>query len=138
MFYALSWILVLSLLAFWSLAVWAMQAVATWTLSQAGALGGAAPGPDGLPLPDWLTAWLPPELAQALAAMLAGVGPLVDSLLQAMPALAGGVTVLTWLLWGLGALLLLVIGAGLHGLIAVWRGRGRRNGQPPSHALTAG
>ena len=44
MFYAISWFAVLSLLALWSLAAWALHAVAVWTVSNAGALTGAASG----------------------------------------------------------------------------------------------
>ena len=42
MLYALSWFLVLGLLALWSLAAWAMHVVAVWALSNAGALTGVA------------------------------------------------------------------------------------------------
>lgn len=138
MFYAISWILVVSLLALWSLGVWGVQAVGAWTLTQAGALGTAPPSIEGLQLPAWLGAWLPPELVQGLIGMLSGLGPLIDSLLQAMPALAGGLTVLAWVIWAVGAVLLLILGAVLHGLIAVWRRRGRRGPQAPTSALTTG
>jgi hypothetical protein len=99
MFYAISWFVVVALVASWSLAAWALHAVAVWTLSNAGALSGAAGGAATLRLPDWLAPWVPTEIAQPLSQMLAGLGPLVGSLLQAAPAVAGGVTVATsgWL-----------------------------------------
>ena len=56
--------------------------------------------------------------------MLAGLGPVVDGLLQTAPALAGGLTVATWVVWGIGSVLLVLLGAGLHLLIALWRRRG--------------
>ena len=40
-------------------------------------------------------------------------------LLQAAPALSGGLTVLTWVVWGIGSVLLVLLGAGLHLLIAL-------------------
>ena len=54
MLYALSWFVILSLLALWSLAAWAIHAVAVWTVANAGALAGAASGVEGLRLPEWL------------------------------------------------------------------------------------
>jgi hypothetical protein len=44
MFCVLSWFAVIALLALWSLAAWALHAVAVWTVSNAGALTGAASG----------------------------------------------------------------------------------------------
>ena len=124
MFYALSWFVVVALLALWSLAAWALHAVAVWTVSNAGALSGAASGVGTIRLPDWLAPWVPSEIAQSVSQMLAGLGPVVDSLLQAAPALAGGLTVATWVVWGIGSVLLVLLGAGLHLLIALWRRRG--------------
>jgi len=139
MFYALSWFVVVALLALWSLAAWALNAVAVWTVSNVGALSGAASGAGTIALPDWLAPWVPPEIAQSVSQMLAGLGPAVDSLLQAAPALAGGVTVATWVVWGIGSALLLMLGAGVHLLIALWRRRGSGGSGPnASPSLAAG
>ena len=139
MFYALSWFVVAALLALWSFAAWALNAVAVWTVSNAGGLSGAASGVGTLRLPDWLAPWVPPEIAQWASQMLAGLGPVVDGLLQAAPALAGGVTVATWVVWGFGSVLLVLMGVGLHLLIALWRHRGgSRSGPHPGSALGAG
>jgi hypothetical protein len=138
MFYALSWFVVAALLALWSLAAWALHAVAVWTVSSAGALAGAASGADTLSLPDWLSPWVPPELVQAMTQWMAGLGPLVDSVLQAAPALAGGLTVATWVVWGIGSALLLLTGAALHLLIALWRRRGGAKGPNAGPSLAAG
>ena len=129
MFYALSWFAVFSLLALWSLTAWALHAAAVWTVSNAGALSGAASGAGTLSLPGWLSPWVPPELVQAMTQWMAAIGPWVDSLLQAAPALAGGLTVATWVVWALGSVLLVLLGATLHLLIALWR---RRGGDGPS------
>ena len=139
MFYALSWFVVVALLALWSLAAWALNAVAVWTVSNVGALSGAASGAGTIRLPDWLASWVPPEFAQSVSQMLAGLGPAVDSLLHAAPALAGGVTVATWVVWGIGSALLLLLGAGVHLLIALWRRRGSGGSGPnASPSLAAG
>jgi hypothetical protein len=123
MFYALSWFIVIALLALWSLAAWGLHAVAVWTVSNAGALSGAASGAGTITVPDWMAPWLPPEVAQWASHLMAGLAPVVDGLLQTAPALAGGLTVATWVIWGIGSVPLVLLGAGLHLLIALWRRR---------------
>ena len=130
MFYLLSWFLVFALLALWSLTAWAVHAVAVWSVSNAGALTGVASGVEGLRLPEWLAPWVPPEIAQAMTSLLAGFAPVVESLIQIAPALTDGLTVVTWVVWGIGSLLLVLLGAGLHLLIAIWRRRGGGGGLP--------
>ena len=137
MFYLLSWFAVASLLALWSLAAWALHAVAVWSVSNAGALSGAASGVASIALPEWLAPWVPAELVQSVSQMVAGLGPLVDSLLQAAPALAGGLTVATWVIWGIGSVLLVLLGAGLHLLIALWRRRGGGSGPQARQPVAA-
>lgn len=139
MFYALSWLVVVALLALWSLATWALHAAAVWTVSNAGALSGAASSAGALTLPDWLAPWVSPELVQTVTQLTSGLGPMVNSLLQAVPALASGLTVATWVVWGLGSALLLLLGAGLHLLIALWRSRkGGKPGPNGGRSLAAG
>jgi hypothetical protein len=139
MFYALSWFFVVALLALWSLAAWALHAVAVWTLSNAGALTGAASGASTIAVPDWLAPWVPPEMAQWASQLMAGLAPIVDSLLQAAPALAGGLTVATWVIWGIGSVLLVLLGAGLHLFIMLWRRRGGSGSGPRAgSSLAAG
>ena len=128
MFYALSWFAVASLLALWSLTAWALHSIAVWVVSNAGTLSGAATGAGSITLPEWLAPWVPAEMTEALNAMLASLGPLVERLLEGAPALAGVLTVATWALWGIGSVLLVLLGAGLHLLIALWRRRGGRSG----------
>lgn len=130
MFYAISWFFVVALLALWSLAAWALHAAAVWAVSNAGTLTGAASGAGTITVPDWLAPWVPPEAAQWVSQVMAGVAPFVDSLLQAAPALADGLTVATWVIWGMGSILLVLLGVGLHLLIALWRRRGG-NGSGP-------
>lgn len=131
MFYALSWFAVLSLLALWSLAAWAFHAIAVWTVGNAGVLTGGAGAMEGLRMPDWLAPWVPPELSAALAAMVAGFTPAIEAMLAWAPALAGGLSVAVWVVWGVGAALLIVLGIVLSGMIAVLR---RRSAQPAAHA----
>jgi len=113
-FYALSWFLVFGLLALWSLAAWALNAFVVWSVSNASALTGVASGVEGLRPPELVSPWVPQEIAQAMTSLLAGFAPVVESLLQTVPALTSGVSMLTWVIWGLGSTLLLLLGAGLH------------------------
>ena len=137
MFYALSWFFVFGLFALWSLAAWAVHAVAVWTVSNAGAMTGVVSGVEGLHLPEWLAPWVPPEIAQAMTSLLSGFAPVVESLLQAAPALTGGLTMVTWVVWGLGSALLVLLGAGLHLLIAMLRRRGGGSGPQPTRQVAA-
>lgn len=138
MLYAVTWIIVTSLLALWSLAVWALHAVALWAFSNAGAFSDAAAGVGTLRLPQWLDSWVPPELAQPFTAMLSNLVPLVDSLLHSVPALAGGVSVGLWVLWAVGAALLVLMGVVVHGLTAIWRRKVGGGGLPISRAVMSG
>jgi hypothetical protein len=141
MFYALSWLVVFGLLALWSLGAWAFHAVAVWAVSNAGTLTGAASGAvsgaDGLRLPEWLAPWVPPEIVQAMTSLLSGLAPAVEGLLQAAPSLAGGLSVAAWVIWGFGSVLLVLLGAGLHLLIAMWRRRGGGSGPQPRQPVAA-
>ena len=137
MFYALSWFSVFGLLALWSLSAWALHSVAVWSASNASALTGVASGVEGLRLPEWLPSWVPPEIAQAMTSLLAGFVPVMEGLLQAMPVLAGGLTMVAWVIWGLGSALLLLLGAGLHLSIAMWRRHSGDSGPQPASRLAA-
>jgi hypothetical protein len=107
-------------------------------VSNAGALSGAASGAGTLSLPGWLAPWVPPELVQAMTQSMAALGRWVDSLLQAAPSLAGGLTVATWVVWGIGSVLLMLLGAGLHLLIALWRRGGGSSGPSAGPSLARG
>jgi hypothetical protein len=49
------------------------------------------------------------------------------------------VTVATWVVWGIGSALLVLLGAGLHLLIALWRRRGGAGSGPDAgRAMGAG
>lgn len=137
MFYAFIWFFVLGLFALWSLAAWALHAVAVWSVANAGALTGVVSNVEGLRLPEWLVPWVPPEIAQMLTSLLSGFAPLVENLLQTAPALAGGLTMATWVIWGLGSALLLLLGAGLHLFIAMWHRHGGGSGLQSPNRLAA-
>lgn len=138
MFYVLSWFLVFSLLALWSLAAWAFHAIGAWTVSNAGVLAGGAGAIDGLRLPGWIAAWVPPEIGSALTSMLTALTPAVEFVLGLVPALAAGLSVAVWIVWGIGSVLLIVLGFVLTGLIAVLRRRAFMRAGPARHPTAAG
>lgn len=105
-------------------------------MSRTQAFSGAASGVRNVSLPDRQASWLPAELVQLLSQVAASLAPLVDSLLQAAPAVAGG---LTWVVWAIGGGLLQLLHAGLHMLIAMWRRRANGNlGPGAGPSLAAG
>lgn len=138
MFHAITWFIVVLLLAAWSAIVWAVHAVSVWAVTQAGTLGGAAGAVGSLSVPEWLAPWVPPSALEALSGVARDLAPLVGGVLQAVPSFAGALDVLAWLVWGVGLLLLLVLGAAAHLLIAGWRRRGGAAGTPgPGRPLAA-
>lgn len=141
MFFAISWVVVFCLLALWSLTAWAFHAVAVWAISNAGTLTDTASGAvstvQDLRLPEWLAPWVPPEIIQAMTALLSGLAPAAESLLAAAPSLASGLSVAIWAIWGFGSLLLVFLGVGLHLLMAMWRRRDSASVPPPRPPVAA-
>lgn len=138
MVYALIWIAMLLLVGLWSLTAWALHGLAAWMVSSAGAISGGMSGWEGPLLPDWLAVWLPAEAVQAIGATLMGLAPYVESLLQAMPSLTGVLAVAAWAIWAVGTGVLLMVGAGLSGVVALWRRKTAHPAVPPHRALPAG
>lgn len=130
MVFLAGWVLVLLLLAGWSALVWSGQAMLVVMLSHAGSLGTG-----DWSLPQSLTAWLPAWVAQWLIGTLADITPQLQSLAGALPWLSGGVTVLAWVVWAIGAVLLLGTGVAVHVAIVLWRrtrGSGMTNRTAPA------
>jgi hypothetical protein len=121
--YVISWSVVLLLLALWSSTAWAFHAIAVWTVTNSGALAGSSGAIEGWRAPDWLAPWLPPEIALAFTSMLSAFVPAIEALLGQAPALAGGLSVAIWVIWGIGTVLLVALGLVSSGFIAVLRRR---------------
>ena len=116
MVFVVGWVIVLLLLAMWSALTWAGTALVAGLLSQAGAIGSG-----DWALPEALTAWLPVPAAEWLVGTLETLTPQLQALTGALPSLSGGATVLGWVVWGLGAALLLLTGVLIHVAVALWR-----------------
>lgn len=116
MVYLVGWVLVLLLLALWSGLVWSGEALLVAMLAKVG-----ASGPIDWSLPDALTAWLPVWAAEWLAGTLENFTPQLQALASGLPWLSSGVALLAWVVWGLGALALGVVGVAIHVGVALWR-----------------
>jgi len=127
MFYALSWFAVCCLLSLWSITAWAFHAITAWTLASAGTVAGTSGAIEALRLPDWLAPWIAPELALSLPSMLSAFAPYIEALSGWATTLAGGMSLVVWMVWAVGTALLIILGLALSGLIAALR---RRSGRP--------
>jgi hypothetical protein len=130
MAFLVAWVLVLLLLALWSSLVWAVQSFLAALLSHAGRLGAG-----DWSLPDSLRDWLPRAVADWLVSTVETLTPQLQSLAGALPSLSGGITVLAWVVWALGAALLLVLGLALHVGVALWRKSARSSAPDQVAAL---
>ncbi|WP_397534045.1 hypothetical protein [Roseateles sp.] len=123
MWQGLIWGVTAGLILLWSACTWALSAVLEWAAGLAGAQAGGAAGTVGeaarqaaeLKLPPWLETWMPSAALKDWSALIESLAPWIESLLGAMPAVAGWITPLIWVVWtlGTGALLLLALGASL-------------------------
>jgi hypothetical protein len=113
----LLWVVVGLALGAWSLLCWMGQAVLGWA--------GWAQGLDWatasvrLELPSQLTDWLGLGWVNALNDQLVAWGPALHNAVSGLPDLSGWIGVLIWILWGLGALGLVLAGGLTSGLIAL-------------------
>lgn len=123
MFYALNWFVVVSLFILWSLAAWAFHSVAAWTVANAGTLAGGAGAIEALQVPAWLAPWVPSEYASSLNLMISSLTPAIQTVLEWAPAVAGGLSIAVWTVWGIGAVLLIALGLLATGLISLLRRR---------------
>ena len=129
MAFLVGWVLVLLLLAFWSGLVMAVQSFLAGLLAHAGTVGAS-----DWSLPEALRNWLPTAVGDWLVSTVETWTPQLQSLASALPSLAGGVTVLAWVVWTLGAVLLLGLGLAIHVAVALWR-KSKQSTPPP--AVTA-
>ena len=112
----LLWSVVGLLLALWSAVVWLGHLLLTALLGAAGEL----PVPV-VTLPEDWARWLPVEWAESMPRLLAAAGPVVQGVIDSLPALAAGVTVLAWASWAVVAGLLLLAAGASHAGLRRWQ-----------------
>lgn len=112
----LLWIVAGVLLALWSAVLW----LGEWLLSAL--LGAAGELPvHAVALPDSWMRWLPVDLAESMPRALEAFKPVLQSLLDQMPVVADGITVLAWVIWAFGAGLLLLLAGASHAGLRRWQ-----------------
>ena len=123
MLYAISWFLILALLAIWSVGVWGLHSIAAWSMHGIGAMVGQSSQMEVLPIPGWVGLWFPADLVLAFKTGAAAVLPWVESLLSTLPALADWLAPVAWIIWGIGFVLLALGALTLHAVVSMTYGR---------------
>jgi len=123
MVYTMTWLLMTLLLALWSAAAWVMHALVQWSGLPAGAMSGLPTQWSALPAPEWLSPWLPLGTQESWTAALTAVTPVIDSMVDFAPVILALLVPAIWLIWALGAVLLVALGLGLTVLIRLVRTR---------------
>lgn len=121
MLYAISWFLILALLATWSACIWVLHSLAVWTLTGVGAMAGQTQQIDRLPIPGWIDVWIPSDLILTFKTTAAIVLPWVESALSVLPSVGVWFAPLAWIVWGVGLVIFMVGAVALHALISVTR-----------------
>ena len=127
--HGLIWALVLGTLALWSAMAWGLSGLLheAFTLAAgesgrvAEALSEAARRLAELKLPPWLASMLGIDALHGMVRLLQSLAPWLQQLLAGSPGLLPWLKPLLWIVWGLGALALLLGGALLSGLLALMR-----------------
>jgi len=121
MLYALSWFFVFALLTVWSVCVWVVNAVVSWSMTGVGILAGQTQQLDGMALPEWIYTWVSTDVGLTIKTGLVSVLPLLESILFTLPAAVPWLGLLAWIVWGIGFFILGVGGLLLHAFISLAR-----------------
>ncbi|MFG6456615.1 hypothetical protein [Roseateles sp. BYS96W] len=121
---SLLWSIVGVLLVMWSGVLWLGHALLAVLLGGAGQL----PVKE-LALPEAWTSWLPQAVSESMTQALEAAQPVLQAVAGQLPALAGGIAVLAWVVWALGAVVLLLTGAAAHAGLRHWQ-RSQRPSAP--------
>jgi hypothetical protein len=110
------WVVVAVLAACWT-GLAALLAQLTDWLSAAMASGAAGSALDQIgqwPVPAWLAPWVDPAWVETMQASVLEWLQWLSAAMPAIGGLMGWISPLVWLLWGLGLVVLLCVGGGLH------------------------
>ena len=110
MWHALVWALTAVCAAGWTLLCWLLHQLVNGPDWQALGDGAWLEWLARWRLPAWLGDWLPLGAVGDLQAWLVALGPWLESALTYVPGLLGWLMPLLWLGWGLGLLVLVMLG----------------------------
>ena len=113
------WIVCFVLLAFWTGGTLLLTELTDWGARQLASDQVAATGAAVAqwPVPAWISLWVDTAWIQAAQSGLTWALTAFDGALPFVGSAVGWIVPLMWVLWGLGALLLLVLAGGAHFLI---------------------
>ncbi len=121
MWHALVWLLTAVCAAGWSLACWALHQLVTGPDWQALGDGAWLDWLTQWRIPVWLADWLPLGAIGELQAWLTMLAPWVEAGVTNAPGLLGWLAPLVWVGWGLGLLVLVLLGVVGSVVVAVVR-----------------
>lgn len=121
MWHALVWAPMALLTLLWTGACLALHWLLTGPDWSAGAVQDWMGWLERWQIPVWLAAWLPMDAITALKAWLTALGPWIESLLAHAPALLTWLVPLLWIGWGLGVVVLVLLGVMGSVLVAALR-----------------
>ena len=110
------WVVVAVLAALWTGLAAVLAQLTDW-LSAAMASGAAGSALDQIgqwPVPAWLAPWVDPAWVETMQASVLEWLQWLSAAMPAIGGLMGWISPLVWLLWGLGLVVLLCVGGGLH------------------------
>jgi hypothetical protein len=113
---ALIWSVFALLTLLWTGTAWLLSSLVGWVAkaAQVGDLQAAARAATDWPVPEWVQLWVDPSLIRLAQQALIWAMENLGGLLPTVGSLVGWLSPLIWIVWGLVALLLLVLAAGLH------------------------
>jgi len=88
--------------------------VSDWVMGLLASGGSLTDPMAALNLPAWLALWVPPELVSAIQGTITGTWALLEPWLPSASTLGSIMSVLIWLSWGVGAVLLLGLAIAGH------------------------
>ena len=121
MWHALLWALLALVAVPWTLACIALHALLTSLDGSGGDVQAWLAWLEQWRVPAWLAVWLPMESITALKTWLTTLGPWFESLLAGAPTLLGWLVPLVWIGWGLGLVVLVMLGVAGSVLVSVMR-----------------
>ena len=128
MLYTISWFLILTLLAIWSMGVWVLHSFAVWSIAGVGMLVNHSQPVERLMPPGWVALWMPSDFILAIKEGSTTVLPWIQSVLAEFPSAANWFSPLAWLLWSIGFVVLVIVGVVFHALISMVRRTGGATG----------